>query len=211
MTCREKRDSSPPRSFFYRVLRAAFPLHLLFLFLLLLPCLIPLSDSEPGCTGTNNFARSFYPMLRYTNGPPPTWWGRNWKKRDEGHFSGGERAEKHKPPFESLKHVKNLSKTKNVLYRKRRSSSKRESKVLKCCLFINVHFKRFDLWTDYIYSMNKTTHFESGKVPHMKNKFRLFRILSLIRQRSCHHPRNPSVQKESYSRWSLVVAEKMLQ
>uniref|UniRef100_A0A671VQL2 KASH domain-containing protein n=1 Tax=Sparus aurata TaxID=8175 RepID=A0A671VQL2_SPAAU len=66
------RDSSPPRSFFYRVLRAAFPLHLLFLFLLLLPCLIPLSDSEPGCTGTNNFARSFYPMLRYTNGPPPT-------------------------------------------------------------------------------------------------------------------------------------------
>ncbi|XP_073348713.1 LOW QUALITY PROTEIN: nesprin-2a [Pagrus major] len=71
-TQREKRDSSPPRSFFYRVLRAAFPLHLLFLFLLLLPCLIPLSESEPGCTGTNNFARSFYPMLRYTNGPPPT-------------------------------------------------------------------------------------------------------------------------------------------
>ncbi|XP_076613023.1 nesprin-2a [Chaetodon auriga] len=71
-TQREKRDSSPPRSFFYRVLRAAFPLHLLLLFLLLLPCLIPLSESEPGCTGANNFARSFYPMLRYTNGPPPT-------------------------------------------------------------------------------------------------------------------------------------------
>ena len=71
--CREKRDSSPPRSLFYRVLRAAFPLPLLLLFLLLLPCLIPLSESEPGCTGTNNFARSFYPMLRYTNGPPPTW------------------------------------------------------------------------------------------------------------------------------------------
>ncbi|XP_068564553.1 nesprin-2a [Cebidichthys violaceus] len=73
-TQREKKDSPspPPRSFFYRVLRAAFPLHLLLLFLLLLPCLIPQSESDPGCTGANNFARSFYPMLRYTNGPPPT-------------------------------------------------------------------------------------------------------------------------------------------
>nr|XP_046228198.1 nesprin-2 isoform X4 [Scatophagus argus] len=69
---RRERESSPPRSLFYRVLRAAFPLHLLLLFLLLLPCLIPLSESDPGCTGANNFARSFYPMLRYTNGPPPT-------------------------------------------------------------------------------------------------------------------------------------------
>ncbi|XP_044023969.1 nesprin-2 isoform X2 [Siniperca chuatsi] len=69
---REKRDSSPPRSFFSRVLRAAFPLHLLLLFLLLLPCLIPLSESDPSCTGANNFAWSFYPMLHYTNGPPPT-------------------------------------------------------------------------------------------------------------------------------------------
>ncbi|CAJ1078355.1 LOW QUALITY PROTEIN: nesprin-2 [Xyrichtys novacula] len=69
---RERRDLSPPRSFFYRVLRAAFPLHLLLLFLLLLPCLIPISESDPTCSTTNNFARSFYPMLRYTNGPPPT-------------------------------------------------------------------------------------------------------------------------------------------
>ncbi|XP_062415634.1 nesprin-2-like isoform X4 [Pungitius pungitius] len=69
---RGKRDSPPPRSFFYRVLRAAFPLHLLFVFLLLLPCLVPMSESHAGCTGANNFARSFYPMLRYTNGPPPT-------------------------------------------------------------------------------------------------------------------------------------------
>uniref|UniRef100_A0A3B3V428 Spectrin repeat containing nuclear envelope family member 4 n=1 Tax=Poecilia latipinna TaxID=48699 RepID=A0A3B3V428_9TELE len=66
------RESSPPRSFFSRLLRAAFPLQLLLLLLLLLPCLIPLSDSEPGCTLTNNFAWSFYPMLHYTNGPPPT-------------------------------------------------------------------------------------------------------------------------------------------
>ncbi|XP_056219440.1 nesprin-2-like [Seriola aureovittata] len=71
-TQRERRDSSPPRSFFYRVLRAAFPLHLLLLLLLLLPCLIPMSESDPSCTVANNFARSFYPMLRYTNGPPPT-------------------------------------------------------------------------------------------------------------------------------------------
>uniref|UniRef100_A0A4W6DP64 KASH domain-containing protein n=1 Tax=Lates calcarifer TaxID=8187 RepID=A0A4W6DP64_LATCA len=68
----ERREASPPRSFFYRVLRAAFPLHLLLLLLLLLPCLIPMSESDPSCTVTNNFARSFYPMLRYTNGPPPT-------------------------------------------------------------------------------------------------------------------------------------------
>ncbi|XP_054910388.1 nesprin-2-like [Poeciliopsis prolifica] len=67
-----RRESSPPRSFFSRLLRAAFPLQLLLLLLLLLPCLIPLSDSEPGCTLTNNFAWSFSPMLHYTNGPPPT-------------------------------------------------------------------------------------------------------------------------------------------
>ncbi|XP_029965420.1 nesprin-2-like isoform X2 [Salarias fasciatus] len=69
---RERRESSPPRSFFYRVLRAAFPLHLFLLLLLLLPCLIPMSEGDASCTVTNNFARSFYPMLHYTNGPPPT-------------------------------------------------------------------------------------------------------------------------------------------
>ncbi|XP_015245715.1 PREDICTED: LOW QUALITY PROTEIN: nesprin-2-like [Cyprinodon variegatus] len=69
--CRQ-RDSSPPRSFFYRLFRAIFPLQLLLLLLLLLPCLIPLSESDSSCTVTNNFARSFYPMLHYTNGPPPT-------------------------------------------------------------------------------------------------------------------------------------------
>uniref|UniRef100_A0AAQ5YSY8 KASH domain-containing protein n=1 Tax=Amphiprion ocellaris TaxID=80972 RepID=A0AAQ5YSY8_AMPOC len=64
--------SSPHRPFFYRVLRAAFPLHLLFLVLLVLACLIPLSEEDYSCTLSNNFARSFYLMLRYTNGPPPT-------------------------------------------------------------------------------------------------------------------------------------------
>ncbi|XP_036841097.1 nesprin-2 isoform X1 [Oncorhynchus mykiss] len=68
----EKRDPTPPRSFFYRVLRAAFPLHLLLLLVLVLACLVPLAENDHSCTLSNNFARSFYPMLRYTNGPPPT-------------------------------------------------------------------------------------------------------------------------------------------
>uniref|UniRef100_A0A803TY05 Spectrin repeat containing nuclear envelope protein 2 n=1 Tax=Anolis carolinensis TaxID=28377 RepID=A0A803TY05_ANOCA len=59
-------------SFFYRVLRAALPLQLLFLLLLLLASLIPFSEEDYSCTHANNFARSFYPMLRYINGPPPT-------------------------------------------------------------------------------------------------------------------------------------------
>ncbi|KAK2864041.1 hypothetical protein Q7C36_003195 [Tachysurus vachellii] len=68
----QNRDTSPPRSFFYRVLRAAFPLHILFLLLLVFACLVPLSEEDYSCSLSNNFARSFYPMLRYTNGPPPT-------------------------------------------------------------------------------------------------------------------------------------------
>ncbi|XP_062271065.1 nesprin-2-like [Scomber scombrus] len=68
----ERKDSSPHRPFFSRVLRAAFPLHLLFLMLLVLACLVPLSEEDYSCALSNNFARSFYPMLRYTNGPPPT-------------------------------------------------------------------------------------------------------------------------------------------
>uniref|UniRef100_A0A8C3IBR6 Spectrin repeat containing nuclear envelope protein 2 n=1 Tax=Chrysemys picta bellii TaxID=8478 RepID=A0A8C3IBR6_CHRPI len=63
---------SSPQSFFYRVLRAALPLQFLFLLLLLLACMIPSSEEDYSCTQANNFARSFYPMLRYTNGPPPT-------------------------------------------------------------------------------------------------------------------------------------------
>ncbi|KAK2826776.1 hypothetical protein Q5P01_020990 [Channa striata] len=68
----ERRDSSPHRSFLCRVLRASFPLHLLLLVLLVLACLVPLSEEDYSCALSNNFARSFYPMLRYTNGPPPT-------------------------------------------------------------------------------------------------------------------------------------------
>ncbi|KAG8511744.1 Nesprin-2, partial [Galemys pyrenaicus] len=62
----------PQRSFLSRVMRAALPLQLLLLLLLLLACLLPSSEEDYSCTQANNFARSFYPMLRYTNGPPPT-------------------------------------------------------------------------------------------------------------------------------------------
>ncbi|XP_008061512.1 nesprin-2 [Carlito syrichta] len=62
----------PRRSFLSRVIRAALPLQLLLLLLLLLACLLPSSEDDYSCTQANNFARSFYPMLRYTNGPPPT-------------------------------------------------------------------------------------------------------------------------------------------
>nr|XP_061806778.1 nesprin-2-like [Nerophis lumbriciformis] len=72
LTKRESGHSAPSRPFFHRVLRAAFPFHLLFLFLLLLTCLVPHSDRDSNCTVVNNFARSFHPMLHYTNGPPPT-------------------------------------------------------------------------------------------------------------------------------------------
>lgn len=65
-------SSRPPRSFLSRVIWAALPLQLLLLLLLLLACLLPASVEDYSCTQANNFARSFYPMLRYTNGPPPT-------------------------------------------------------------------------------------------------------------------------------------------
>ncbi|TSV02078.1 Nesprin-2 [Bagarius yarrelli] len=66
------KEVSRGRPFLYRVLRAAFPLHLLFLLLLVFACLVPASEEDYSCALSNNFARSFYPMLRYTNGPPPT-------------------------------------------------------------------------------------------------------------------------------------------
>lgn len=68
----DRRDSPPRRPLLYRVLRAAFPLHLLFFMLLVLACLVPLTEEDYSCAYSNNFARSFYPMLHYTNGPPPT-------------------------------------------------------------------------------------------------------------------------------------------
>uniref|UniRef100_A0A2D4N867 KASH domain-containing protein n=1 Tax=Micrurus spixii TaxID=129469 RepID=A0A2D4N867_9SAUR len=64
-------ESRPQHCFFLRVLRAALPLQLLLLLLMALACLVPASEEDYSCTLSNNFARSFHPMLRYTNGPPP--------------------------------------------------------------------------------------------------------------------------------------------
>ncbi|XP_031656062.1 nesprin-1 isoform X1 [Oncorhynchus kisutch] len=66
-------SSCPPRgqSFILRVLRAALPLQLLLLLLIGLACLVPMTEEDYSCHHANNFARSFHPMLRYTNGPPP--------------------------------------------------------------------------------------------------------------------------------------------
>ncbi|KAF4071108.1 hypothetical protein AMELA_G00281340 [Ameiurus melas] len=57
--------------FLLRVLRAALPLQLLLLLIVGLACLVPITEEDYSCANHNNFARSFHPMLRYTNGPPP--------------------------------------------------------------------------------------------------------------------------------------------
>lgn len=81
-SCRgQRRDSSPHRPLLYRILRAAFPLHLVCLVLLVLVCLVPVAEEDYSCTLSNNFARSFYLMLRYTNGPPPTWEPSPWRRQ----------------------------------------------------------------------------------------------------------------------------------
>ncbi|XP_028253699.1 nesprin-1 [Parambassis ranga] len=59
------------QSFLLRVLRAALPVHLLLLLLIGLACLVPMTEEDYSCHHANNFARSFHPMLHYTNGPPP--------------------------------------------------------------------------------------------------------------------------------------------
>ncbi|XP_052606910.1 nesprin-1 isoform X17 [Peromyscus californicus insignis] len=67
----EPRPARVGRAFLFRVLRAALPLQLLLLLLIGLTCLVPMSEEDYSCALSNNFARSFHPMLRYTNGPPP--------------------------------------------------------------------------------------------------------------------------------------------
>ncbi|KAM9666886.1 nesprin-1 isoform 13-T17 [Trichechus inunguis] len=67
----EPQPAQSRRAFLLRVLRAALPLQLLLLLLIGLTCLVPMSEEDYSCALSNNFARSFHPMLRYTNGPPP--------------------------------------------------------------------------------------------------------------------------------------------
>ncbi|XP_053736179.1 nesprin-1 isoform X10 [Synchiropus splendidus] len=64
-------SSSKSPSYMLRVVRAALPVHLLLLLLIGLACLVPMTQEDYSCHHANNFARSFHPMLRYTNGPPP--------------------------------------------------------------------------------------------------------------------------------------------
>ncbi|XP_051578196.1 nesprin-1-like isoform X9 [Myxocyprinus asiaticus] len=63
--------SSWCKTFLKRVLWAALPLQLLLLLLVVMACLVPTSEEDYSCAQLNNFARSFHPMLSYTNGPPP--------------------------------------------------------------------------------------------------------------------------------------------
>nr|XP_046223327.1 nesprin-1-like isoform X12 [Oncorhynchus gorbuscha] len=68
----ERKSSLSSSRFLYHVLWVAVPLQLLFLLLLVvMVCLVPVCEGDFDCSQSNNFARSFHPMLQYTNGPPP--------------------------------------------------------------------------------------------------------------------------------------------
>uniref|UniRef100_H3A7S5 KASH domain-containing protein n=1 Tax=Latimeria chalumnae TaxID=7897 RepID=H3A7S5_LATCH len=60
------------KNFFLRVLKVAALLQIFLLILIGLACLLPITEEDYRCSHFNNFARSFHPMLSYTDGPPPT-------------------------------------------------------------------------------------------------------------------------------------------
>ncbi|RXN33894.1 nesprin-1 isoform X3 [Labeo rohita] len=67
-------EEEPPswcKTFLKRVLWAALPLQIILLLVLVVACLVPTSEDNYSCALSNNFARSFHPMLSYTKGPPP--------------------------------------------------------------------------------------------------------------------------------------------
>lgn len=55
-----------------RVIHAALPVYLLFLLLFLLFYLLPVCEDEYECMFDNNLQHSISPVLRYTDGAPPT-------------------------------------------------------------------------------------------------------------------------------------------
>ncbi len=57
--------------FLGRVVRAAVPIQAMMLLLLGVSSIVPLDQDELVCSVQNNLQRSFEPMLRWSNGPPP--------------------------------------------------------------------------------------------------------------------------------------------
>eukprot|EP00095_Tigriopus_kingsejongensis_P001444 maker-scaffold207_size258870-snap-gene-0.13 protein:Tk01444 transcript:maker-scaffold207_size258870-snap-gene-0.13-mRNA-1 annotation:"nesprin" len=57
--------------FLGRVVRAAVPIQAMMLLLLGVSSIVPLDQDELICTLQNNLERSFEPMMRWSNGPPP--------------------------------------------------------------------------------------------------------------------------------------------